>query len=126
LPFIYDDEKKIEAIIKETKDCGGQYILESSLTLKGYCKQHFFKALEKYDPALIMEYNKLYDSQDLFIQHSRKTHQSVLKYCQKYGLTPYIPRPIEIYPKELQINKKIAERFYLESRELQISGSRHL
>jgi len=121
LPFIYDEEENIEAVVKKTKECGGQYILDAGLTLWGYCKTHFYRALKKYDSALIIKYDELYGNPKLLAEHSGRIHQLVLKYCQKYKLTPYIPRPIEIYPKELQINKKIAEKFYLESRELQLS-----
>ena len=46
----------------------------------------------------------------------------ILKFCKKYELTPHIPRPIEIYPQELQVNKRIAADFYLKARELQLSG----
>lgn len=51
-----------------------------------------------------------------------KNHNLVLKYCQKYELSHYIPRPMSYYPKKLQMNKKIAEIFYLKARELQLSG----
>ena len=37
-------------------------------------------------------------------------------------MTNYIPRFVSFYPKELQINKMIAEVFYLKARELQMSG----
>jgi len=122
LPFIYDNEENIEAVVRKTKECGGRYVLEAGLSLAGYCKEHFYRALEKYDPALVAEYDELYGSLDLLAKQNRKVHQLVLKNCQRYGLTPYIPRPTEIYPKELQVNKRVAERFYLEARELQISG----
>jgi len=122
LPFIYDDEENIERVIKKTKECGGQYVLDAGLTLSGYCKTYFYRALGKYDPALVKAYDELYGNPKLLAEHTRRVHQSVLKYCQKHKLTPYIPRPIQIYPKELQINKKLAEKFYLEARELQFSG----
>lgn len=43
--------------------------------------------------------------------------------CQKQGLTPYIPRAVGFYPKEQQINRRIAEKFYLEAREMQLTGA---
>lgn len=122
LPFIYDDEENIEAVVKKTKECGGQYVLDSGLTLWGYCKTHFYKALKNYDPVLIGRYEELYSNQKPLAEHTSRVHQSVAKYCKKYGLTPYIPRPIKIYPDELQVNKKIAEIFYLKARELQLLG----
>jgi len=122
LPFIYDDEENVEAVIKKTKECGGQYVLDAGLTLWGYCKTHFYKALNEYDSTLMKKYDELYGNPKLLAEHTKRMHQSVLKHCQKYELTPCIRRPTEIYPKELQINKKIAEKFYLEARELQLSG----
>lgn len=122
LPFIYDSEENIESVIRKTKECGGQYVLDGGLTLWGYCKTHFYKALKNYDPVLIGRYEELYSNQKLLAEHTSRVHQSVVKYCKKYGLIPHIPRPIKIYPEELQVNKKIAEIFYLKARELQLSG----
>jgi len=121
LPFIYDNEENIEAVIKKTKECDGQYILDAGLTLWGYCKTYFYKAIKKYDSALIAKYDDIYGNPKLLAEHAKRVHQSVLKYCQKYKLTPHIPRPIKFFPRELRINKKIAEKFYLEARELQFS-----
>jgi len=122
LPFIYDDEENIEGVIQQTKECGGQYVLDAGLTLRGYCKTHFYKALNKYDPSLTKKYDELYGNPKSLFEHTKWVHQLVLKYCQRYELTPYIPRPTKIYPIESQINRKIAERFYLEARELQLTS----
>lgn len=121
LPFIYDDEKNIEAVVKKTKECGGQYILDAGLTLWGYCGTHFYNILKKHQPELVVKYKQLYADNNLMTNYTAKIHQLVLKYCQKYKLTSYIPRPINFYPKKLQINKKIAEKFYLKAREIQLS-----
>jgi len=122
LPFIYDDEANIEAVVKKTKECGGQYVLDGGLTLQGNCRTHFYKALERFDPTLLTRYDELYGDSELMAKHARRVHQSVLTCCRRHGLDPFIPRPIDLYPKELQINKRVAARFYLEARELQLSG----
>ncbi|MEW5759698.1 MAG: hypothetical protein AB1779_02910 [Candidatus Thermoplasmatota archaeon] len=122
LPFIYDNEENIESVIRTTKECGGQYVLEGGLTLWGYSKTHFYKALKKYSLDLIKKYDELYGTPDLLAEHTNRVHQLVLKYCERYNLKSYIPRPLNFYPKDLQINKKIAEKFYIEARELQMSG----
>ncbi len=122
LPFIYDDEN-IESVIKETKECGGKYILDGGLTLWGYCKIHFYKALEKYNPNLIKKYDELYGNSKQFSEYTAQVHKQVLKYCKKYDIIPYIPRPVNFFPEELQFNKEIAGKFYLNARELQMSGS---
>nr|MDO8135979.1 hypothetical protein [Candidatus Njordarchaeum guaymaensis] len=124
LPFIYDTKENIESVVRKTKECGGKYVLDSGLTLWGYCKTHFYKALEKHKAELIPEYDKLYGDQRLLGEHEVRVHKKVLEYCQKYGLSNYIPRPVTFYPKELQINKEIAARFYLEARELMMTGQR--
>jgi DNA repair photolyase len=122
IPFIYDDKINIESVIKRTKESGGQYILDGVLTLWGYCKTHFYKTLMQLDPDLIDKYNELYNNQELFKNNLSRIHKLVVKYCKKYNMPNYIPRPITFYPKELQLNKKIAEKFYLKARELQMSG----
>ncbi|MEM2100407.1 MAG: radical SAM protein [Thermoproteota archaeon] len=122
LPFIYDDDENIEAVVRRTEECGGQYILEGGLTLWGYCKTHFYKVLKKYDPALIRKYEQVYRNPKLLAEHTSRIHRLVVENCKKYGLTPYIPRPIDIYPEELRVNKRIAEMLYLKARELQLSG----
>lgn len=122
LPYIYDDDENIKAVIKKTRDSGGKYVLEGGLTLWGYCKTYYYKTLEKYDSTLKEKYEKLYNNPNKLNEYAAQIHQKILEYCNKYNLTPYIPRPIKHYPKELQINKKIAEKLYLEARELQLSA----
>lgn len=122
LPFIYDDEKNIEAVIKKTKEYKGRYVLDAGLTLWGHSKTYFYKILEKYNPELIIKYDKLYSDSKSLSEYAAHVHQLVLKYCKKYRLLDYIPRPVDFYPDELKINKKIASEFYLKARELQMSS----
>lgn len=122
LPFIYDNEENIKAVVRRTKECGGKYVLEGGLTLWGYCRTHFYQALRTYDSALIKKYDELYGNSHLLTEHVKRIHDLVTTYCREYELTPYISRPIAIYPEELRMNKRIAEMFYREARELQLSG----
>jgi len=122
LPFVYDNEEDIQSVIKKTSESGGKYVLEGGLSLFGQCKDHFYASLWKYNPKLIAEYDKLYKNPQLLKQQQKSVHELILKYCQKYNLSPFIPRPTEIYSKELQINKQLAAEFYLKARELQLNG----
>ena len=126
LPFIYDDEKNIEAVIKRTKECGGKYVLEGGLTLWGYCKTHFYKVLKKHNPKLLTKFKMFYDKkdnkQDPWLTHTIKIHSLVKKYCQKYGIKNCTPRPVNFFPTHLQSNKKIAADFFLQAREIQLSS----
>jgi len=121
LPFVNDTEKYIEEIIIKTKKHGGQYVLDGGLTLEGYTKKYFYNTLKKYDSKLIDKYIKLFDDQRKMESHRIDTHKCVRKYCHKYGLLNYIPRPVSYYPQKIRLNKKIAGIFYVKARENQLS-----
>ncbi len=123
LPFLYDTEDHIEKVVKKTKESGGKYVLEGGLTLAGQCKTYFYQALAAFDSQLIPKYDELYSNPKHITQEIARIHNIVAENCQKQGLTPYIPRAVGFYPKEQQINRKIAEKFYLEAREMQLSGA---
>nr|MDO8099688.1 hypothetical protein [Candidatus Njordarchaeota archaeon] len=124
LPFIYDTDENIESVVNKTKECGGKYVLDGGLTLWGYCKTHFYKTLEKLNRELISKYDNLYGVESLLGEHEVRVHKQVSDCCRKYGLSNYIPRPVSHYPKELQVNKEIAAKFYIEARELMMTGQR--
>jgi len=121
LPFIYDYAENIEAVIRKTREAGGEYVLEGGLTLQGYCRDYFYKAIEAYDPKLVASYEWLYEDEERLAGKRAQIHQEILKYCRKYELKHYIPRPVSFYPEELQINREIAGKLYLKAREIQVS-----
>ena len=126
LPFIYDTEENIEAVVRRTQESGGNYVLDGGLTLWGYSRIHFYKALRGYDPSLISKYDDLYGDLGRLAEHTARVHELVKKYCEKYDLVPHITRPVSFHPAELRLNKRIAEQFYLMARELQLtSENRH-
>lgn len=120
LPFIYDNEEHIKKVVKKTRESGGKYVLEGGLSLEGQCRTYFYKALEAYDANLISKYDELYSNPKLMAQELARIHRIVVENCREQGLTSYIPRPTSFYPKELQTNRRIAEKFYLKARELQL------
>jgi len=121
LPFICDDEENIRSIVKKTKDAGGTYVLDGGLTLRGYCGVHFYKFLKKYDESLVQKYRRIFLDKKTLGEHYAKTHLLVRKYCKKYNLANHIVRPISFYPEQVQINKKVAEHFYLKSKEIMMT-----
>ncbi len=126
LPFVYDNEENIEAVIRKTAECGGEYVLEGGLTLWGYCKTHFYKVLEKHNPPLLAKYKTLYDrkdnKQDPWLTCSMRVHSLIKKYCQKYEIKDHIQRPVNFFPLHLQNNKRIAGELFLRARETQLSS----
>lgn len=121
LPLVTDGEKYIEEIIRKTVEYGGKYVLEGGLTLWDYTKAYFYKALEKYKPDLIRDYNRLFDDKKAMGKYLMGLHQLLKQYCDKYDILNYIPRPLNHYPRDLRINKEIAGKFHLKAREIQLS-----
>ena len=113
---------KIYAIVKKTKDAGGTYVLDAGLTLWGYCGTHFYRFLKEYDESLVPKYKGLYSDQKVLGKHYAISHELVKKYCKEYALENHIRRPTNFYPKEIQVNKKVAEHFYLKSREIMMTA----
>ncbi|PIY97121.1 MAG: radical SAM protein [Candidatus Kerfeldbacteria bacterium CG_4_10_14_0_8_um_filter_42_10] len=122
LPFIYDDEDNLEAVVKATKLAGGSYVLAGGLTLWGGVQPHFFGVLKKNFPDLLPKYQKLFASEKEFGNYWLKISGQVRKLCQKHGLSYYIPRPVKHYPAKLLLNKEVAAKFYQRARDIQESG----
>jgi len=121
LPFISDTDENVKAIVRKTKEAGGSYVLDGGLTLRGYCGTRFYRFLREYDESLVPKYERLYSDQKVLGKHYASSHELVKKYCRKYGLENHIKRPMNFYPKEIQTNKKLAEYFYLKSREIMMT-----
>lgn len=122
LPWVTGGEKYIEEIIRKTRECGGGYVLEGGLTLWGHTRTHFYKVLDKYKPDLIKDYERLFNKKKAMGKYTVDLHKIVKKYCDKYDILNYIPRPVSYYPQNLKLNKKIGGKFYLKAREVQLSG----
>lgn len=125
LPFIYDDEENLEAVVKTTKKYGGQYVLASSLTLWGEVKNYFYSVLAKHFPELIEKYDRIFSSDEAFSEYWQPIGLKVKKLCIKYKILDYIPRPIKFYDKAFQLNKKIAGQFYLKAKAYQERGPKY-
>jgi len=122
LPFINDNNEYIEEIIRKTKKYGGEYVLEGGLTLSGYTKTYFYSALKKYDSELFEKYNNLFSDRKAMEKYMTNLHKYVKSCCQKHGLLNYISRPVSYFQEEVRLNKRIAGKFYMKAREIQLSG----
>ncbi len=117
LPYIYDTEENVREVVKKTAESGGKYVLEAGLTLDEYTRQHFYRALRDFDPALIRKYDELFNDRSLYHHRIRDLHLLVKKYCREYGLENHILRPVVHYPRYLRINKFASEMFHVKARE---------
>lgn len=119
LPFIYDNDNNLEAVIKKTKGFGGKFVLGASLTLQGELKPYYYGILAQHFPDLIEKYDIIVKNNDSFSEYYQPIALKIKKYCQKYKIPDYIPRPLQHYPPKLHLNKKMAEKFYLKAKDYQ-------
>jgi hypothetical protein len=61
IPFITDNPKVLEDIIKKAKKIGIDFMIFGGMTLKdGRQKDYFYEALKKVHPDLLVEYHNIY------------------------------------------------------------------
>jgi len=113
LPFIYDKEENLEAVVARTKECGGSYVLVGSLTLASPQREWFYDALRRYDPSLVERYQGLYDGGNSYSPHPdywARLGRKVEELCRRYGLRDRIPRPI--LEGRIAFNLRVGEILY--------------
>lgn len=91
LPYISDTEEEIEKIISAAKDCQADYILIGGLTLFGSgpadSKTLLYKFLDRYDPALLAKYHKLFGDRFYLPSHYlQELKQRADKLCARHNL----------------------------------------
>lgn len=128
LPFVGDDGGNLEEVVIATKDHGGSFVLGGGLTMDGAQAERTMEAYRQYDAALVPRIRQMYRggrpgepaygppgtySADL----SRRLRQV----CQRHGLLDRMPRYIA--PGPLAANKRIAERLFLRTYDLELEGA---
>ena len=125
LPFVGDDPRHLEQTIKATADQGGSFIMGGGLTMDGAQAQRTLEAFQRYEPALVSNLRTFYnwsgDAKPRYGPAKAYNAQLGLKIrelCQKHGLLDRMPRYIE--PGPFAVNKRIAERLFLQTYELEL------
>jgi len=109
LPFIYDDDDNLEAVVRATAEHGGEFVLAGALTLAPPQKEWYYKTLGRRFPELMSRYEQLYGgnySPDC--SYIGEIGKKVSFFCGKYGIKDRIPRYVP--EGSLAINKRISER----------------
>ncbi|MFH1766555.1 MAG: radical SAM protein [Patescibacteria group bacterium] len=99
LPFVYDSQENIEAVIKMTKESGGQYVLAGGLTLWGEVKFYYYGVLNKHFPDLVKKYVRIFDNEKAEDDYWQPIARTVSRLCAKYKILDHIPRPLKHLPK---------------------------
>ena len=109
LPFIYDDDDNLEAVVKATAEHGGKFVLAGGLTLASTQREWYFRVLAEHYPQLTPKYQRLYgDNYGPECSYAGEIGKKVRRLCQKYGVKDRMPRYVPDGP--LAVNKKISER----------------
>jgi DNA repair photolyase len=109
LPFIYDDDDNLEAVVKATAEHGGKFVLAGGLTLASTQREWYYKVLGKRFPELMPKYQRLYcDNYGPECGYAGEIGKKVNHLCRKYGIKDRMPRYVSDGP--LAINKRVSEK----------------
>ena len=125
IPFVGDAEDHLDDLIRATKDHGGSCVLAGGLTMAGIQAERMLAAASRLDPSLPARFRRLYDwpengrpSYGPPRAYNARLGLLVRELCVRHGLLDRLPRYIA--PGPLAVNKRIAERLYLKTYELEL------
>ena len=109
LPFIYDDDDNLEAVVKATAENGGKFVLSGGLTLASAQREWYYRILEKQFPELIPKYQALYgDNYGPECNYAGELGKKVSRLCQKYGIKDRMPRHVP--DGQYAVNRRMSEK----------------
>lgn len=125
LPYVGDDAALLEDLIRATKDHGGQCVLAGGLTMDGVQAERTLGAVKDYAPSLEDRFRGLYrwpigekPKYGPPGSYNARIGLLVRELCAKHGLLDRMPRYVT--PGPLEINKRIAERLFLRTYDLEL------
>jgi DNA repair photolyase len=125
LPEVGDNPDQIEQTIRAVRDHGGTFVLGGGLTMDGLQAEMTLAAAQAFDPALEAAWRKLYqwDEQGKPLYspgraYSAGLQRTVRELCEKAGMKDRMPR--FILPGPLAVNKRIAEKLFLKTYDLEL------
>ncbi|MGD0174463.1 MAG: hypothetical protein ABSC61_08535 [Anaerolineales bacterium] len=125
LPYLGDDDAHLEAAIRAARDHGASFVLGASLSMMGYQADRTLAAAVRLDPTLETRWRELYrwaeggnPEYGPHSDYSARLGRKVRELCLKHGLLDRMPRYCGTGP--LAINKRIAERLFLKTYDLEL------
>ncbi len=125
IPLVGDDEKHLADTIRATKDHGGSFVLGGGLTMDGVQAERTLEAARQLDPALATNWRELYN----WAKEGKPNYSPPRAYnarlgllirelCTRHDMPDRMPRYIA--PGPLAVNKRIAERLFLKTYDLEL------
>jgi DNA repair photolyase len=128
LPFVGDDEAHLDDTIRAVRDHGGTFVLGGGLTMDGVQAERSLAAACKLDPALEPRWRELYawgeggkPSYSPPGKYNARLGLLIRELCARHGLLDRMPRYVE--PGPLAVNKRVAERLFLRTYDLELEES---
>jgi DNA repair photolyase len=125
IPGVGDDRQHLEQTVQATRDHGGLFVLAGGLTMEGPQAERTLGALERLDPSQLSRWRELYRWEPGTKPdygpprgYASELGRTVRELCEKYGLRDRMPRYIPAGP--LGINKRLAERLFLRTHDLEL------
>jgi DNA repair photolyase len=125
LPIVGDDAKHLDDVIRATKDHGGSFVMAGGLTMDGVQAERTLEAARRLDPALEARWRELYKwpvggkpSYSPPGAYNARLGLTVRELCARHGLLDRMPRYVA--PGPLAVNKRIAERLFLATYDLEL------
>jgi DNA repair photolyase len=125
IPFIGDTQERLEDMIRATKDHGGSFVLAGGLTMGGVQSELTLQAALRLDPTVGEKIRRLYHwaPGGLPANSPPRTYTAdlgrrVRELCARHGIADRMRRYVA--PGPLALNKKIAERLFLQTHDLEL------
>jgi DNA repair photolyase len=127
-PLIGDDEAHLEEVVRATKDHGGSFVLAGGLTMEGVQAERTLAAARRLNPALEGRWRQFYGwaagekpNYSPPRTYSNRLGLLVRALCGRHSLRDRMPRYIP--PGPLMVNKRLAERLFLKTYDLELEGA---
>jgi DNA repair photolyase len=125
IPFAGDDVRHLEEVVRATKEHGGRFVMAGGLTMEGIQAERTLAAAGRVEPGLEAKFRQLYrwpaggrPNYGPPPDYSARLGSTVRELCARYGLGDRVPRYIS--PGPLSINKRVAERLFLKTYDLEL------
>ncbi len=124
-PYVGDDHAHLEDTIRAIKDHGGSFVLGGGLTMDGVQAKQTLRAARRLDPTLEARWRELYDweaegkpNYSPPRPYNARLGLLIRELCARHGLLDRMPRYVA--PGPLAVNKRIAERLFLKTYDLEL------
>jgi hypothetical protein len=124
-PFVGDDGAHLGDVVRATRDHGGSFVLGGALTMDSVQAERSLAAAQRLDAALEVRWRELYNweaggkpSYGPPQAYNARLGLAIRELCARHGLLDRMPRYIA--PGPLAVNKRIAERLFLKTYDLEL------